>query len=171
MRADLIASSKVDDLAILKISSSDNLKAISFRSIPVRLGSSVATFGFPLVGALSSGGNFSVGSVTGLSGLRDDSRFLQISAPVQPGNSGGALLDDNANLAGIVSSKMDAVRVAQATGDIPQNVNFAIRSNIVMNFLDANGITYQLARDGTKKSETEIATFARQISVKVTCFQ
>jgi S1-C subfamily serine protease len=72
--------------------------------------------------------------------LAGDSRLLQISAPVQPGNSGGPLLDASANVIGVVVSKLDALRVAKATGDIPQNVNFALNANVLRAFLDANDV-------------------------------
>ncbi len=69
-------------------------------------------------------------------GSGDDTRKIQISAPVQQGNSGGPALDQFGNVIGIVQSK----QVAFASGDVPQNVNFAIKSTIALNFLEANGI-------------------------------
>ena len=61
--------------------------------------------------------------------MGDDSRYLQISAPVQPGNSGGPLLDQDGNVVGVVSAKLNALKLMLATnGDIPQNVNFAIKA-------------------------------------------
>jgi S1-C subfamily serine protease len=72
-------------------------------------------YGFPLTGALASGGNVTTGNITALAGLGDDSRFLQISAPVQPGNSGGPLLDRNGSVVGIVVSKLNALGVASRT--------------------------------------------------------
>ena len=70
-----------------------------------------------------------LGQVTSLSGARDDTRFLQMSTPVQPGNSGGALLDMSGSVVGVV--------VAQLSGlpkSVPQNVNFAIQPSMVINF-------------------------------------
>ena len=57
---------------------------------------------------------------------------------MQNGNSGGLLLDGSGNLVGVVSAKLDAIKVAMAAGDLPQNVNFAVKSAIVATFLDAN---------------------------------
>ena len=82
--------------------------------------------------------NLSVGNVSALAGLGDDSRYLQISAPVQPGNSGGPLLDASGHLVGIVTAKLDA-RVARFTGDVPQNVNFALKAEVARTFLDSKG--------------------------------
>ena len=99
-----------------------------------RLGEGVAAFGYPHVDLLSSSGNFTLGNITALSGIGDDSREVQISAPVQSGNSGGPLLDMGGNIVGIVASKLDALKVAARGGDLPQNVNFAIKSSLLASF-------------------------------------
>ena len=81
-------------------------------------------------GLLATSANLTVGNVSALTGLGDDSRYLQISAPVQPGNSGGPLLDASGHVAGIVTGKLDAVLAARFFGDIPQNVNFALKADV-----------------------------------------
>lgn len=81
------------DLALLKSDKSPASSAI-FRIGPVpKVGDAVVAFGFPLPDVLSSEGNVSTGVLSATSGLQDDPRFIQISAPVQPGNSGGPLFD------------------------------------------------------------------------------
>ena len=98
---------------------------LTFRTGPeVRRGEAVVTYGFPFAGMLSSGATLTTGDVSALSGLRDNPRHFQISAPVQVGNSGGPLLDMGGRVVGVVVSKLDAQRIAQVTGDLPQNVNF-----------------------------------------------
>ncbi len=99
-------------------------------------------FGYPLAEALSSAGNTTLGNVTALAGVRDDSRYIQISAAVQPGNSGGPAVDEAGRLMGVVVAKLNALAVARITGDIPQNVNFAIKVSTLVNFLEAQGIRY-----------------------------
>ena len=74
-----------------------------------------------------------------LAGLHNDTRFLQISAPVQPGKSGGPLHEASGNVVGVVSAKLDALRMVKATGDIPQNINFAIKTGALRDFLDNSG--------------------------------
>ncbi len=96
--------------------------------------------GFPLPGLLASEANVTTGTVSALAGIGNDTRFLQMTAPVQPGNSGGPLLDLEGRVVGVVVSKLDALKVASATGDIPQNVNFAIKAGVVRSFLDASGV-------------------------------
>ena len=90
--ARLVARDEKNDLALLKIEGA-KVKAPPMRTY-IRVGESVAAFGFPLSSFLATSGNFTLGNVTALAGLGDDSRYLQISAPIQPGNSGGPLLDE-----------------------------------------------------------------------------
>jgi serine protease Do len=107
----IVTKDKTNDLAILKTSLSPAVVP-SLRKQP-RLGESVYVFGFPLTGLLSTSGNFTSGSITALSGLADDSRFLQISAPVQPGNSGGPLIDKFGSVVGVIVSKLNALTSQQ----------------------------------------------------------
>ena len=101
---------------------------------------SVVAVGFPLPGLLASEANVTTGIVSALAGIGDDTRFLQMTVPVQPGNSGGPLLDLEGRVVGVVVGKLDAVKVASVTGDIPQNVNFAIKAGVLRSFLDASAV-------------------------------
>jgi serine protease Do len=84
MAGRIMAHDAANDLALIKIEMHPTVFA-SLRS-GVRLGEGVAAFGFPLAGLLATSGNFTLGNVTAVAGLGDDTRILQISAPVQPGN-------------------------------------------------------------------------------------
>src|SRR5215467_7752280 len=94
----------INDLVLLH-TEMDSLSTAAFYPRP-RVGDPVATYGFPKSGILSSSGNFTVGHVTSLTGMRDDTRFLQMSTPVQPGNSGGALLDMSGSVVGVVAAQL-----------------------------------------------------------------
>ncbi len=141
--ARLLARDVKNDLALL--ATDQHPSQWSNWRVSVRQGEDIVVYGFPLTGVLSSGGNVVTGNVTALAGLEDDSRFLQISAPVQPGNSGGPLFDRFGNIVGVVVSKLNAIRIASATGDIPQNVNFAIKASVATAFLDAQRVTISTA--------------------------
>jgi serine protease Do len=91
MAGRIMAHDAANDLALIKVEIHPAIFA-SLRS-GVRLGEGVAAFGFPLAGLLATSGNFTLGNVIAVAGMGDDTRILQISAPVQPGNSGGPLLD------------------------------------------------------------------------------
>jgi S1-C subfamily serine protease len=131
----VIASDATRDLALLR-TEADAGPILPFRgSATVRRGEGVVTYGFPLAGLLSSGPTLTTGEVSALAGLADNPRHIQISAPVQPGNSGGPLLDMRGQVIGVVVSKLNAGQVARQTGDIPQNVNFAVKHTEALDFL------------------------------------
>ena len=131
---------------------------------------SFEALGFPYTDILATAGNFTLGNVSALSGLGDGSRDLQISAPVQAGNSGGPLLDTSGNLVGVVSMKLNAMKVMQASDDLPQNVNFAIKSGTLAGFLDANRVTYKVGAPGAVPMQpADIADAARAVRGFVVC--
>lgn len=166
----IIAKDEVNDLALLKVEK--RIERFARFNMQVRLGEPVAAFGYPLSSILSSGGNFTLGSVTALTGLRDDSRYLQISAPVQPGNSGGPLVDYSGNVAGVVTGKFNALAAMIATGDIVQNVNFAIRSSTAVSFLLANGVEASIVDRSsaeTRLDPPDLAEVATDLAVAVRC--
>jgi S1-C subfamily serine protease len=144
--------------------------SVSLRAQRAAVGEPVAVAGFPLRGLLS-GFNLTTGNLSSLSGLGGDTRYLQITAPVQPGNSGGPLLDSAGNLMGVVVSKLNAVKMAEVTGDIPQNVNFAIHVNVLRSFLDANSVDYNSASSDKPLAPTAIAEKARGFTVLVECWK
>jgi len=166
--ARVIARDSRNDLALLS-STLITRKPAAFRT-SVRLGEGIEAFGSPLTDVLAKSGNFTLGNVSALVGMGEDSRYLQISAPVQPGNSGGPLLDQNGNVVGVVSAKLNALRLMLATnGDIPQNVNFAIRASIVTSFLDANSVAYSSGSATQTMQSADLADQAKAISAFIEC--
>jgi hypothetical protein len=167
--ATVLAMDSDADLAVLKTGLSTP-KTIALRNSPaLRLGDSVIAFGFPLAGSLSQGGNLTTGNVSALAGLRDDVRYLQMTAPVQPGNSGGPLLDSGGNLVGVITSKLDALEMAKRTGDIPQNVNFAVKMEVLEAFLRANKVAYDVAVTDRQLSVADVGDVAKAATVKIIC--
>ncbi len=136
---------------------------------PLKPGEEIIVIGFPLRGLLSSAPTITTGIVSSLAGLRDDRTRFQISAPVQPGNSGGPVLDRAGNVVGMVVSKLNVLRVARMTGDIPQNVNFAIPVSIITSILDANTIKYQVAMSAGEKPIAEVVSTASPGVVSLEC--
>ncbi len=161
------------DLALLSVAAGFGPALALRQAPPVRLGERVVTYGFPLTGLLSSGPTLTSGEISALAGLRDDPRRLQISAPVQPGNSGGPLLDADGHVVGVVVSKLNAARVAEMTGgDIPQNVNFAVKGTEALAFLREAGVA-ALAADsvGAALRPEDLGAIADPSTVLLQCFR
>jgi serine protease Do len=157
------------DLALLRVSGNPG-RVLPFRANPVRRGESVVTYGFPLAGLLSSGPTLTTGEVSALSGLGDNQTQFQISAPVQQGNSGGPLLDRQGHVIGVIVSKLNAARIAQRTGDIPQNVNFAVKGTEAVDFLRRNGVTPVMRESpNADRNAAEIGEEAHPSTVFIRC--
>ncbi len=170
--ATIEASDARRDLALLTIPAGTG-PTLTFRdSPPLARGELVITYGFPLSGVLSSGPTLTTGDVSALAGLRDNPLHIQISAPVQPGNSGGPLLDARGRVVGVVVSKLNAMRIAQMTGgDIPQNVNFAIRGSEALGFLREKGAAPQLSPSiGADRRPSEIGEEVHPSVLFIQCY-
>jgi serine protease Do len=103
----------------------------------VKLGSTVATVGFPNIGLQGFAPKLAKGEIASLSGPQDGARYFQISVPVQPGNSGGALVDERGNVVGVVSAKLSARAALSASGALAENVNYAVKSRFLLGFLES----------------------------------
>ena len=167
--AKVIALSRSDDLAALRTEAPSKSFLKLRVGAPIRPAEAVLVFGYPLAGALSSTGNTTLGNVTALTGMNDDSRYLQISAAVQPGNSGGAAIDESGRVMGVVVSKLNALAVARITGDIPQNVNFAIKVATLASFLEAHNVAYEADTVTRELSNTQRAERAEASSAQLEC--
>ena len=101
----------------------------------LRLGQEIFTLGYPLGEFLGKSVKLSTGDISSLYGIQDDPRLIQISNPIQPGNSGGPLLNENGEIVGVVVSTLNARYFYENESIIPQNVNFAIKGNYVSNLI------------------------------------
>jgi len=163
----VVASDAIRDLALVSLAN-DTGPSAGIRTTRIQLNESITAAGFPLEGAFS-GIAITNGTISRLSGLRGDTGEVQISAPVQPGNSGGPLLDTAGNVIGVVASKLNALRVAGALGDIPQNVNFAINSSSLRAFLDAKNVNYKEVGSEPELTGVQIAARASAFTVLIEC--
>jgi len=134
--ASLVKTDAQHDLALLKAEGSFKpLPVIASGTVP--LGATVATIGYPNIRLQGQSPKLAKGEIAALSGAHDDPRFFQISVPLQPGNSGGALVDGRGNVVGIVSAKLDANAALLTSGALPENVNYAVKSSYLLTFLDS----------------------------------
>jgi S1-C subfamily serine protease/Holliday junction resolvasome RuvABC ATP-dependent DNA helicase subunit len=160
--AQVLARDAANDLALLKVEAGS--EPVATLRAGVRIGEEIAAFGYPLLGTLSTGGNFTVGNVSALAGFKNDSRHIQISAPIQPGNSGGPVLDQCGNVIGVVVSNLGA-----HSKGVAQNVNFAINVNVLSAFLSSHGVRYSAVPSERPLPMFELAERAQAISVLILC--
>jgi len=165
----MVAHSSEHDLAVLRPVAPYRPPAVArFSKQPAKLNSDVAVAGYPLHGYLG-GLNITRGSVTSLVGLRGDLTRLQISAAVQSGSSGGPVVDKFGNVVGVVVSKLDALEIANMTGEIPQNINFSIRGEIAKLFLSSRDIDFEVPDGERELDPTVIARDASKYTVLIEC--
>jgi S1-C subfamily serine protease len=162
MKLRTVSVDEANDLALLQ-TSSPVADSASIRGPAVRSGDAVVAIGYPFHGLLTSDFTVTTGIVSSLSGR------LQISAPVQSGNSGGPLLDTSGNVIGVVTSKLNGLKFAKLTGDLPENVNFAIKTGALRDFLDNSVVPYKIAELGSEQKTTEIASSARGYTMLISC--
>ncbi len=153
--AKVVKVDAANDLALLKAEGRfAPLPLASSRA--VKLGGTVATVGFPNIGLQGFAPKFARGEIASLSGAQDDARYFQISVPVQPGNSGGALVDERGNVVGVVSAKLSARAALSASGALPENVNYAVKSSFLLGFLESvPEVSAKLKEPNTKEQKFE----------------
>jgi len=125
----ILVEDKINDLALLQVNQPGKLPpALPVAKLSAKTGSKVFTIGYPHPDIMGAKPKLTEGIVNAVTGYKDDPRTLQISVPVQGGNSGGPLLNMNGEVVGIVTSKLSAVKMFNWTGDLPQNVNYAVKT-------------------------------------------
>lgn len=140
--AKLLLKDVQNDIAILEIENF-SFKDISVLNIPfniadnnsINVGQEVFTLGFPLGDIMGTTPRLATGTINSLYGIEDDPRLYQISNPIQPGNSGGALFNRKGELVGICVSGLNAKYFYEKQGIIPQNMNFAIKASYIQNLI------------------------------------
>ncbi|MHB8524467.1 MAG: trypsin-like peptidase domain-containing protein [Limisphaerales bacterium] len=134
--ATVIKTDPANDIAVLKVAG-PSLALPLAASRGVKLGDAVFTIGFPNLELQGAEPKFTDGKISSLAGAEDDPRQFQISVAVQPGNSGGPLVNQYGNVVGIVTAKLSDIATLKATGSLPQNVNYAIKSAYASILLDS----------------------------------
>ncbi|MFA7172324.1 MAG: trypsin-like peptidase domain-containing protein [Kiritimatiellia bacterium] len=150
--AKIISADINNDVALIK------LDGAIFKPLPLKwslpeMGDSVFTIGFPNLQIQGMAPKYTDGVISSLSGIRDDIRTMQITVPIQGGNSGGALVDKNGNAVGIVVAQLNAKTVFEYTGKIPQNVNFAVKINYALPLIQSvSGLNDRLPQSAKTKA-------------------
>jgi len=167
--AELIGSDKNVDLAIIRTSAKPRAVATFRSSGSVRRGADVIAVGYPLASILGTQVKVTRGIVNSTVGINNNINELQISAQVQPGNSGGPLVDDTGKIVGVVVGKLNEIKLAAATGNMAQDVNFAIKGLTAKAALDAFDVAYKTSSRSKVLRTVEIADEAAKYTVLIRC--
>ena len=168
-QATLVGNDPKNDLALLRAKGTFPSAATFRDGKPVEAGESVTVVGYPLAAILGTDPNVNFGYVTALAGLRGDSSRFQVTAPIHKGNSGGPVLDQSGRVTGIVTAKLNARAVEKRTGDLPQNIGFAVRGELAQLFLERHDIAFERDAGGSKLENTEVAAIGRAVTVLIAC--
>lgn len=169
-----VTEDAVNDLAVIKLSGDfQSSAAVASDPTKLRQGEDIVVFGFPLNTVLSSGGNLTPGVVSALTGLGNNTNQIQITAPIQPGSSGSPVINRKGEVVGVVSMKLSDSKMASVTGQIGQNVNFAVSGQTLKTFLTTHKVDY---RNGTSfsffdKSTADLADEARKWTLILECWK
>jgi len=130
-RGHIVALDPANDLAILKVDQWNGRFLGLATSAEVQQMSEVIAAGFPDPAVLGKNPKITKGIVNSLSGFRDDPRYLQVSTPVQPGNSGGPLISTSGRVVGIVAAGLNSIDRMERSGYLPQSVNYAVKAELI----------------------------------------
>jgi S1-C subfamily serine protease len=145
--AKVVRTDSTNDLALLKVSG--QFKPLRVATNDVQLGDAVFTIGFPAIDLQGMQPKYTDGKISSLSGIKDDPKEYQISVQVQPGNSGGPLVDMAGNVRGVIVSRLSEMAALRSMGSLPQNVNYAIKGERLRNFLSASPEVKLRSNDAT----------------------
>ena len=168
LQAKLVAKDSSIDLAVLKVQG-DFKDYATFSVNTAVLGEQVVAAGFPYKQLLSSSIKISTGIISSLAGVLDDNKVVQITAPIQPGNSGGPLIDTYGNVVAVIVSKLDSKLMLKVMDDIPQNVNFAIKAKNAKEFLLKYNIPFKQKAPTIKYDIPAISKAAETYTVEINC--
>lgn len=166
----VVASDITNDLIVGKVEELSNNNFLALSSDGAFLGDNVIVAGFPLAGTLSDNLKVTRGIVSSMSGLNNNYSEYQIDAAVQSGNSGGPLIDASGNVVGVVVAQLNKYKLLQEREIIPENVNFAVKSQNVGVFLSANNIDF-ISKDSKKVIQNRVvAESAEDSTVMLLCY-
>lgn len=132
--ATVVATDVANDLAIIKIDGKEKNSSYAKinRSDNVLKGQRVFTLGFPNISLQGTEVKYTDGAISSIAGILDQPNSFQISVPIQPGNSGGPLVDEAGNVIGVIVAKLSTKAALITSGSFPENINYAIKSNYLI---------------------------------------
>lgn len=169
--AKVVRKNESIDAAVLKVDGND-FSYLPLSSAAAQTGDEVFTMGYPQVSLQGNEPKFTEGSISSLSGTGDNPNFFQISVPVQPGNSGGPLINQNGQVIGLVVARLNDISALLTTGAVPQNVNYALKSSYLQTFLQSiPDLSQKIKTDELLSSRSAAIDKAKKSVVLITTYK
>jgi serine protease Do len=157
-----------NDLALVRAQVSKAVPFAKFRASPgIRVGEDVVAAGFPFPQVLQNGMNVTRGNVSAMGGIGGNTANMQMTAPVQPGNSGGPLFDSSGNIVGVVVSRLNSQAVKSET----QNMNYAVQGPVARLFLESNGVRPTEIQSTRDIKIGDLSDAAREFTFQIVCYK
>jgi hypothetical protein len=164
----VIANDPSNDLALLKAQEpSSTFFSININQVEEL--QDVIVAGFPFGETVSSSIKFTQGIVSSLSGVGNNYSQIQIDAALQPGNSGGPIIDEMGNIVGVAVAKLNLKKIMDDYGVVPENTNFGIKASAVSNLMLGNSLTIK-APNFSKMTKSQLVKLAKEATVHLTCW-
>lgn len=151
-----------NDLALLKVKGKFSALPV-INSQTVKRGTHVITVGFPNIDIQGKEPKLSEGIVSALSGIQDEPTVFQISVPIQPGNSGGPMVNMDGNVVGIIASKLSTLFMLKNKGSVPENVNYAIKSNYLDELIQTDNGVSKLLLSPNKQPAKDLVELSERV--------
>lgn len=132
----VVATSRKTDVAVLRVTNLNAQYLTLASPQSTTTGTPVFTLGFPVYGVLGDEAKFTDGAISSMTGIGGEQAFMQISIPIQPGNSGGPVVNDRGEVVGIVAGSAAIEPFLKSTGTLPQNINWAVKSEYAAVLID-----------------------------------
>jgi TPR repeat protein len=158
----IVKTDKNNDLALLKVNGKFSALPV-INSQTVKRGADVITVGFPNIDIQGKEPKLSEGIISALSGVQDEPTVFQISVPIQPGNSGGPLVNMDGNVVGIIASKLSTLYMLKNKGSVPENVNYAIKSNYLNELIQTDNALSKLLPPPSKRSTKNLVDLSEHV--------
>lgn len=164
----ILAIDRKNDLAILKgdFKSNDSFAISKEDGILLE---EIYVAGYPFGKRVSGSIKVTKGVISSLSGVGNNYSNIQIDASLQPGNSGGPIVNKKGNIVGVAQSKLDYKIILDMYDTIPENTNFGIKSSTLNQFLNSNKISTETPR-GSEMSIKDIGEKIEKATVYLDCW-
>lgn len=168
VKASKIASDARNNLAILKVENKpSHVFALSAdNSYPLQ---DIIVAGFPFGNKVSSTLKFTRGIVSSIAGIGDDYSRIQIDAALQPGNSGGPIMNEYGNIIAVAVAKLSLKKILKDYGVVPENTNFGIKASAVRNVMEGNSLPLK-APNTVELSKADLGRIATEGTIHLTCW-